>query len=440
MNIHTKEVMKKYIIIVISLFLMGYVSVSAQVTMSIPETALSSNGESLSIPLNVTNFNNIGSVSLRISYDTNVLTFDGIPDNLPGTLTFNAAGGILSIAWFDTNPMNLGDGIFLHLNFTQSNGNSDLSFITNDCEVADSSAATLTVDYTNGNVTGVQDPPPSTSSPDAWISVDDGIVISPDSGSTTTYTIKYGNTGDGDLLNAVVVDSLPEGMSYSSSDGGNETSSGSGVIQFNIGTLTAGDSGEVTLTALINSKRSNYLNTAYIKGTDASASDYNKTCQDLNVSDTTSDSDNSGLESRGDLAELLLRRQLKVQYGMTTPILRKKGLKSIQSAVTLSDLIPAQGPFDSKPVEGTPFDILGVSNAISSYAVNYNLYTSGANLRVGGIFSSVTPAPDIYDHMKTDEGRNSNGDNTVKLVSLHICYFDSVDQKDCKKHQSDKNS
>ena len=96
MNIHTKEVMKKYIIIVISLFLMGYVSASAQVTMSIPETALSSNGESLSIPLNVTNFNNIGSVSLRISYDTNVLTFDGIPDNLPGTLTFNAAGGIRS--------------------------------------------------------------------------------------------------------------------------------------------------------------------------------------------------------------------------------------------------------------------------------------------------------------------------------------------------------
>ncbi len=329
--------MKKYLIIFISLFLIGFASANAQVTMSIPETALSANGESVSIPLNVSNFNNIGSVSLRISYDPNVLTFDGIPDNLSGTLTYNAADGVVSIAWFNTDPMNLGDGVFLHLNFTQSQGSSDLNFVTNDCEIADSSATTLSADFTNGNITGVHDPAPSASNPDVWISVDDGIVIAPDSGSTTTYTIKYGNKGDGDLLNAVVVDSLPYGMSYSSSSGGNETASGSGVIEFNIGSLAAGEGGEVTLSAIINLKQSNYLNTAYLKGTDASASDYNKTCQDLNVSDTTSDSDNSGLESRGDLAELLLRRQLKVQYGMTTPILRKKGLKSIQSAFKLSD-------------------------------------------------------------------------------------------------------
>ncbi len=268
---------------------------------------------------------------------------------------------------------------------------------------------------------------PGPGTPNLWITKDDGTDTAPDSGSSTTYKINFGNSGNGNLSNAVVVDTLPSGMTYVSSQGGNETSPGSNIVVFNLGSLNAGGSGEVELTAEVTGNESEYYNVAYLQGTDSQSNPIAASAYDLDVADTTSNSDNSGVESRGDMSELLLKRHLKIQYGMTTPILKTKGAKALTSLYNLSSFIPATGPFNSLPVEATPFDILGISNAVSSYAVNYELKTPKSDLRVGGIFSTVTAAPFIYDHLKAVCDRLAGYQvDEIKLVNINGYQFYSA--------------
>ncbi len=236
--------------------------------------------------------------------------------------------------------------------------------------------------------------------PKLWISKDDGRIMAPDSGNTTTYKIQFGNSGSSDVSSAVVVDTLPSGMSYVSSTKGSETYSGSNIVVYNIGTLGAGQSDELDLTVMVDAHESQYLNVAYLNGMDSQSNMLSVSASDLDVSDSTSNGNNSGVESRGDMAALLLKRELRIQYGMTTPILKNKGAKALSSLYSLSDLIPQTGPYNSKAVDVTPFDILGISNAVASYAVNYDALSGSNDVRVAGIFSTVTAAPFIYDHLK----------------------------------------
>ncbi len=238
------------------------------------------------------------------------------------------------------------------------------------------------------------------SEPNLWITKDDGRILAPTSGNTTTYKIQYGNNGTGNLYNAAVIDTLPVGMSYVSSTKGSETSGGSGIVVYNLGTLYSNTSGEIDLTVKVTASESQYLNIAYLNGKDSDSRTMCVSASDLDVKDSTSNCDHSGVESRGDMAEFLLKRLLKIQYGMTTPILKNKGAKALTSLYSLQDLIPQTGPYNSKAVSATPFDILGISNAISSYAVNYDALSGTNDTRIGGIFSTVTAAPSIYDHLK----------------------------------------
>ena len=260
--------------------------------------------------------------------------------------------------------------------------------------------------------------------PDLCIGKDDGLIIAPDSGNTTTYNITYCNHGTAPLYNAVILDTLPPGMNYVSSSSGQETSPGSNIIKFSLGTLNPDDKGNVSVTAMVTNIYDNYLNKACILGNDSQNNNYQDCAIDNDIKDTTSNCDDGGIESRGDLSELLLQRSLKIKYGMTTPILLKKGTSVASSQFSLSDFIPASGPFDSRAVETTPFDILGISNAISSYAVNYSLTLAKGPTRVGGIFSTITAAPNIYDHSKAVCDRLAGYDIAeIKLLNINGYQF-----------------
>ncbi len=264
----------------------------------------------------------------------------------------------------------------------------------------------------------------SCSEPNLWITKDDGRILAPDSGNTTTYKIVYGNNGAGNLYNAAVVDTLPAGMSYVSCTKGYETSNGSGIVVYNIGTLNSNSSGELDLTVRVTEGESQYLNVAYLKGKDSNSRTMSVYASDLDVKDSTSNCDHSGVESRGDMAEFLLQRLLKIQYGMTTPILLNKGAKAISSLYSLQDLIPQNGPYSSKAVSATPFDILGISNAVSSYAVNYDVASGSKDVRVAGIFSTVTAAPSIYDHLKAVCDRLAGYDvDDINLININGYQF-----------------
>jgi hypothetical protein len=151
--------MKKIILLFIGVLLFISASVFAQTTMSIA-TVTAAAGATVSLPVNVSNFNNVGAISLKISYSSS-LTFVGIA-NPPANVTFtpNASNGTLMIGWFDataSSPINISNGKLFDLKFT-SNGNAGtVDFVTtgiNPCDISNESGTSLVVNYSNGGVTG----------------------------------------------------------------------------------------------------------------------------------------------------------------------------------------------------------------------------------------------------------------------------------------------
>ncbi len=131
----------------------GIVSPVAVTKLILPQiTAVA--GDNISVPLDFENLNNVGAISLKINYDPSVLTYTGVSDQpSAGTFTVNAAGGVVSLGWFDTTPLNIGNGTFVKLNFAFKGGTSDLNFITAQCEVSNPLGNPIFTEYENGRVT-----------------------------------------------------------------------------------------------------------------------------------------------------------------------------------------------------------------------------------------------------------------------------------------------
>ncbi|MCH8325550.1 MAG: DUF11 domain-containing protein, partial [Bacteroidetes bacterium] len=533
-----------------------------QATISLPDITTQPNAD-ISIPIDVTGFNNVSAISIVINYDPNVLTFQSNPDPLTGNYFINNPTGQIRIGWFSITPSNFADGTLLHLNFKYIGGNTNLDFeTTNTNEIADAMGASISTTYKNGSVSlsiitptgsigdyvwddldkngmqqdktiepplsgvtvklldasnnelkttttdaeggylftglsagtykvkfellngyvfspkkvdfptsqnGDSDADPTTGltdeitltenqnlygidagmykspvvvqTPEPWVDVNDYKTVSPDSGLTTTYTITFANNGNGDLFNATIIDTIPTGYSYVSSSGGissAETSSGSNIVIFQIGTVAANSADSVKLTVRVTNLESDYLMKACLLGNDGNSNNYQVCADDLNFYDSASGGGDGGIESKGDLASLLLKRQLLIKYGRTTPILVKSEANAISSQHSLSEFYPATGPFNSQGTVTTPFDILGISNAVSSYAMDYNMNTEIGLRRVAGIFSTITNAPYIYDHTKAvcDRlGGSVIGD--LRLLAVNGNKFYAAKIRNEKKNQTD---
>jgi hypothetical protein len=109
------------------------------------------------VPVTVTNFNEVGAISLKIQYDPNVLQFDSLV-NAPTTMSFTkgASNGVLTIGWFDAtgnSPVTIGSGKLMDLKFTYKGGTSALTVISAQSEITNGSGVAFTVQYTNGQVT-----------------------------------------------------------------------------------------------------------------------------------------------------------------------------------------------------------------------------------------------------------------------------------------------
>ncbi|MFO7447298.1 MAG: cohesin domain-containing protein, partial [Ignavibacteriaceae bacterium] len=126
--------MKKFSLLFLIAVLISGIA-SAQVTVSIPEVILPSEGGNVTVPINVTDFNNIGAITLKIKYDPAVLTFQGTPNPLGGSFSINAVNGNVLIAWANLTALNTGNGKLLDLNFSHISGNSNLEFIIQSCEI-----------------------------------------------------------------------------------------------------------------------------------------------------------------------------------------------------------------------------------------------------------------------------------------------------------------
>lgn len=117
------------------------------------------------VPIEVTNFNNIGAVSLVIAYNAAVLTYDGYQDlhatMTGGEIAVNAVSGTVYISWAKGTGANIGNGTMLKLKFVGVPGTSSLNWNTQTtgyCEYSNTSGNIVPATFTNGNVT-IQQPP-----------------------------------------------------------------------------------------------------------------------------------------------------------------------------------------------------------------------------------------------------------------------------------------
>ena len=114
-------------------------------------------GDNVVVPLRARNFSNVGSFSIKITYNPASTVFNNISGNFNGIpISANASGGVITLGWFDqsgTNPINLPDNILTNLNFTYQGGTSNLVFNPTLTEVSDALGNPIVgIEFQNGSV------------------------------------------------------------------------------------------------------------------------------------------------------------------------------------------------------------------------------------------------------------------------------------------------
>ncbi len=148
----------------ICLFVMLFTAGSAQPIYIGLDSASGCTGDTIEIDLLADNFNHVGSLTLYISYDPNVLLFDStinLNPQLPGMLVNNIPGAqcTLCFAWFtlSMNPANLGAATLATIRFVMIDDNTTLDFLPL-CEITDSIGQVLQAQYT-GSIIAKQELP-----------------------------------------------------------------------------------------------------------------------------------------------------------------------------------------------------------------------------------------------------------------------------------------
>ena len=143
-----------------SILLVFLVGVAAgQVKLRLPDTTAVP-GSSVVLPLMVEDFKHVGSFSLIIAFDKNVLTYTEVT-GMPKYGIFNATpsaaannNGAVALSWFNVSPsINIQNGKLLDLHFTYKKGTSPLAFAKMvPSSVTDSLANNLPTTIKNGKV------------------------------------------------------------------------------------------------------------------------------------------------------------------------------------------------------------------------------------------------------------------------------------------------
>ena len=92
------------------------------ISLSLPDTTVAPQPDSVRVPVRVREFNGIGAISLRIAVTDSVLQYRGLVSNVAGvSFTSNLVGNEIRIEWYDgtggANPISIGNGTMLTLRF-----------------------------------------------------------------------------------------------------------------------------------------------------------------------------------------------------------------------------------------------------------------------------------------------------------------------------------
>jgi len=367
----------------------------AQVTLTIPTVnAPSSAGGAVTMPVNVTNFTNVGAITLKITYDTAVVSYTGIANTATG-ITFTVGSGtpgVLNLGWFDatgTTPVSVSSGgKLVDLNFTYKKGSSTIAFVSSACDIANAAGTSFSgVVYTNGTLQ-------STTNTTLTIPT----INAPDSiGGAVTLPVNVSNfTNVGAITLKITYD--PAVMQYT---GIANTASG---VAFTVGSGTAGvlnlgwfDQTGISPVSLTSGKLVD-LNFKYLGGSS-------------NVGFTTSACDianGSGLSITG----------IVYQNG-------KLQAKTVGAAtVTIPNVqAPAAGGAVSMPINVTNFSQIGAITLKITYDTAAVSYTGIANAAAGVAFTVGSGTPGVLNLGWFDAtGITPVTITSGKLVDLNFTY------------------
>ena len=169
-----------------------------------------------SIPVNVTNCNNVGAISLVLNYDANLVTYMGYenanPELANGFMRVNAANGRVFFTWASSNQaLQLGNGQLISFAFKSSAGNSNLTWNTSQCEYTNLAGNPLPTSY-SGSTLYINYPPSITSHPSNQTVIE---------GANTSFSI----TASGNSLSYQWQMSQDQGFSWETLSNGNHYSS-----------------------------------------------------------------------------------------------------------------------------------------------------------------------------------------------------------------------
>jgi hypothetical protein len=182
--------MKNYSILILFLFCFFQIGASAQFAPYTTAGSLLTFDQQFVVPVTVTDFNNVASCNLRLTYNPSVVvaTLVAKGPGLPGSLNYNVTSvpGVVSLGWYHSANVSLpDDAVLFNISFSQVGiGSTSLSWFDNgnSCKYSDINSTVLldqpTNDfYINGNVV-ILSPnapqtilPPITACPGSLISV-----------------------------------------------------------------------------------------------------------------------------------------------------------------------------------------------------------------------------------------------------------------------------
>lgn len=232
--------------------------------------------------------------------------------------------------------------------------------------------------------------------------------VAPNVGDNVTVTVTItNNTGapwvftDGFITNIELTVTQPGGFVFVSASPSTGSYSG---FNWSVPYLAPGASATLTLVYTVNSSG---VVSAVSTIFDQYDIDLTNNFAAVNIATGSSSSGGSGgIESFGGLSQLLSQRNMqrlrdgKYTYFENIEALPAAGtvgsVMAGRGSLTLADLTPVSGPEHSTGKVVTPSDLIGITNAIDVYSVDY---IKGA-FRLGSVLALESPAGKIYDHTK----------------------------------------
>jgi len=160
--IKMKTLLLKIILLLIVINWSGFIQ--AQPIVTTAGSVTSCPGE-IQVPLNVTNCNGIGAISLVLEFNSTILSYLGYQNLNPalsgGLLIVNSVGNKVIISWANSTAANIGNGTLMQLRFTATPGSGNLAWDTQtpgNCEYSNASGTILAATFVNGTTT-INQPP-----------------------------------------------------------------------------------------------------------------------------------------------------------------------------------------------------------------------------------------------------------------------------------------